>query len=371
MVRSIRCHRCCWFLWLVLHHLNNQHNNVTAFTFITIPRSRGTTTKIAQTRSMSKFVHQTQRFKIKRTSAPKATVSLSAAIIVTPTLSASQIYRIGGIAGIVGLVCQIGLTKIFQQFKFTKDNAGYAAHTVVALLFMIYLSICGTVGWFSAPYPNTAVNRLLVPNDQCRFLATIVTGLLLIWDIPTSIYVPKLRKIDVLIHHVVMTITSYTAATMLPMFYVFFYFGVSEISSIPLLVHDQLCILSSKTNVTNANDSLSPVNVIESRITTSESGYNKAKLWLIHARDRVQIIAAVSFTIIRAILFTYVTISKFIPDVVSILGNVKNAVLRTNPIQLVALRYALYASIGFTSLQLFWFLKMLKQIFQQEAKSKR
>ena len=287
-------------------------------------------------------------------------------------------YRLGGIAGMVGLLCQCGLTKIFQRYTLTKENAGYTAHTVVAFVFMTYVSIVGSIGWFcrtsttlvgsssasSSVFSSlTPFDRILLPNVHCQQMAAIVTGLLLVWDLPTSLCVRSLRKIDVLIHHIIMTITSYFAATIIPMYYVYFYFGVSEISSIPLLLYDQLCVWTN-TNATTSefNDGSDVVHEIDREQNST----------LIQWRDRIQMVAAITFTIIRAILFTYVTLRHFIPDTLSILSSVKTtASLMVRPQQIQALRFALYAVIGFTTLQLYWFSQMLQTIYNQTVTSSK
>ena len=300
------------------------------------------------------------------------TMPLSMTSTIVPTMlsnnNMNQIYRLGGMAGFIGLLFQFGLTKVFQRYTLTKDNAGYTAHTIVAFVFMTYVSIVGSIGWFSSSLSSISpIDRLLLPNANCQHLATIVTGLLLLWDLPTSMFIRSLRKIDVLIHHIIMTITSYFAATTIPMHYVFFYFGVSEISSIPLLLYDQLCVW------TNAN-----ATKLENGVVNNETGIGPTTNivppidCLSQWRDRLQIIAAISFTSIRAILFTYVTLRHFVPDTVSILARTKDsASLFVRPVQLKALRFALFASIGFTSLQLYWFLQMLQTIYKQATTSSK
>jgi hypothetical protein len=291
-------------------------------------------------------------------------------------------YRLGATIGMTGLLCQCVLTKIFQRYALTKENAGYTAHTVVAFVFMTYLSIVGSIGWFcggtgsSASFVSSSLfaslspfDRLLLPNVHCQHMATVVTGLLLLWDLPTSLVVRPLRKIDVLVHHAIMTITSYFAATIIPMHYVYFYFGVSEISSIPLLLYDQLCVWTNPNVTPPRSDGIDDSDVPSASTavgTITPNGDKNISDALIPWRDRIQIIAAISFTTIRAILFTYVTICHFIPDTLSVLSRSSASLSRMiQPMQLQALRFALYASIGFTALQLFWFSQMLHTIYRQ------
>jgi TLC domain len=263
--------------------------------------------------------------------------------------------RLGGMSAIVGLVSQWVFTRFFQ--KFDKDGAAFTSHSLVALIFMILLSVVGGIGWWNhGIFPSTPIDRLLVPNDQCRWLATIVTGMLTFWDLPTSLSIPRLRKPDVLAHHMIMSVTAFVAAVYLPMFYVFFYMGVSEISSIPLIIYDQLSVWTSNTN---SLSSTVPNNGNE----PDDGATEKPQSVLILTRTVFQVLAAVCFTMIRAVAFTYITLRHFIPDVLHVLAQSPS---RTPVV--TALRFALGASIGFTALQLYWFWLMVKTILGRSPK---
>jgi hypothetical protein len=259
-------------------------------------------------------------------------------------------------AGTIGILSQLLLTKVFQKFETTKDNAGYTAHTVVALIFVVLVSVVGTMGCWNMRHllHATPMDRLLIPYDQCRWLATIVTGLFTLWDIPTSICIPQLRKADVVVHHIVMTVTAYLAARYIPMYYVFFYLGTSEISSIPLLMYDQLCVWTAKGST-----------IVNDRPSSETKDTDDGKT--IQLRTAMQMIAALSFTLIRAILFTYVTLRHFIPDVLYVISSNPSVVVSTATssaaTMLTSLRFALFASLGFTALQLYWFSQMLSVMY--------
>jgi hypothetical protein len=196
---------------------------------------------------------------------------------------------------------------------------------------MMVVSAMGVMGWWCCSGGGgfiTASARLLEPVASARWLAAVVTGIFVFWDVPFSILIPDLRKPDVIIHHIAMTVVAAVAAYRLPMYYVFFYLGISEISSIPLLIYDQLSLLIQKLDIGNNDTNL--------------------EKW----RDRFQGVAGASFIWIRAILFTKVTMWNFVPDVLSIL-----------PAGGKALQFAMYACIGFTVLQLYWFSRILGFIF--------
>jgi hypothetical protein len=278
---------------------------------------------------------------------PHRSNRLAASLLTLPTCvgRTTDMARLGVLAAILGLVSQWGFTRIFQ--KFDKENASYTAHSLVALIFMILLSVIGSVGWWNGGgifSSSTPMDRLLVPNDQCRWLATIVTGMLTFWDLPTSLSIPRLRKPDVMAHHLLMSITAFVAAVFLPMYYVFFYLGVSEISSIPLIIYDQLCVVTE--NASAPKDG-----------ATFSAGKGQSSLILV--RTVFQILAALCFTLVRALGFTYVTVRHFIPDVLQVLPLLE---LQSPRGHVTALRFALGASIGFTALQLYWFALIVRTI---------
>jgi hypothetical protein len=232
------------------------------------------------------------------------------------------------------------------------QQAGYMAHSLIALLLMGTVSFMGIVGWWFRNHGTSAGHllhwtswtRLVVPNDSCRWMAAVLLGFLTLWDIPTSFYIGALRKPDVLIHHGVMAVTAATAAWIIPMSYVFFYFGIVELSSLPLIAYDQLCQWTAGTRTDDSR---------------TERAFEPTVDRLIQWRDRMQILTAVTFTWIRAILFPLVTFGQFLPDVAKVLSFPALAAPTTSLIPtataLRALRYAKWACIGFTILQLYWF----------------
>lgn len=275
-------------------------------------------------------------------------------------------------AGGMGLVAQLALTGLVRrimtrrqrqppQQQWRNDNknnnsnnatdlAGYTAHTLVALVFMMLVSGMGIVGyWIPTAAPSmvsvggsssSTGSRLLAQSDAARWLAAVVWGMLTLWDLPTSLILPSLRrKPDVIGHHIVMTLIAYTAAIQLPLHCVYFYLGVSELSSVPLLVYDQFDVLTKNNNNSWTNDA-------------------NLQRRLLQWRDFFQIAAAVSFTVVRALLFPVVTLFQFVPDVLRYQGP-------PNVVQL--LRWTVVASLGFTALQLYWFSKMVRVMRRNPA----
>ena len=56
----------------------------------------------------------------------------------------------------------------------------------------------------------------------------MVLGELVLWDLPCAIWVRKLRKPDMLLHHVGMAAVALNAMSYAPIFYGVFYLGLIE-----------------------------------------------------------------------------------------------------------------------------------------------
>lgn len=208
---------------------------------------------------------------------------------------------------------------------------------------MVLVSYIGIIGYYFDPTTVTATSstfcaasgRVLTPLEQSKWLGAVIAGMFVIWDIPTSLIIRKLRKPDVIIHHVVMAIVASVGASVIPMRYMLYYFGVAELSSIPLLVYDQLtynCEIVAKSQGEEGNDGDNAIAMMDQ--------------W----RDRAKIVAAVAFTLVRAFHFTKVTAMNFIPDVLSILPTTTTTVGMNR-----ILKSLIVASVGFALLQLYWF----------------
>lgn len=257
--------------------------------------------------------------------------------------------------------------------------AGNTAHSVIALLFMIVVSILGSKGWRESCSSNALLvsnhittNRaaativsplsiLLDPSsDSSRWLASVIFGMMLMWDIPTSLFIPKLRRqTDVLIHHAVMAATAGAAAVWLPMRYVFFYFGVAEISSIPLIVYNALAEWMTARREQQDLEG-------DDKMATSSAGLSATRRHnqrIGAVQTTAQILTVVSFTWIRVIVFPMVTFCQFLPDAwTAIQHNQRRAgpeVALLQPAQVFGLHFAAVASMGFTILQLFWFVNQI------------
>jgi hypothetical protein len=126
-------------------------------------------------------------------------------------------------------------------FKRSKDrtlreSAGYTAHHIIALAFMIIATVVGSAGLLvPGAIGTTAASRLLVNNGTVRWLAAVLLGELLIWDFPCALFIKQLRGAVIMAHHVGMVFVC-ALATLVPQAYGLFYLGACELSNIPLQV---------------------------------------------------------------------------------------------------------------------------------------
>ena len=138
-----------------------------------------------------------------------------------------------------------------------------------------------------------------------------------------------------------MAAVAWLGATQLPMHLIYFYLGAAELSSIPLVVHDQL--VRSWTSTTN---NINTKNTLASRLAQ----------WRI--RTALPVVTALSFTAVRAVWFPYVTLRHFLPSVHHVLTTATTASTTTVAVQ-NALRATAVAAVGFMLLQWYWFVTQI------------
>ena len=250
------------------------------------------------------------------------TVSLAATLPTVPSCAAKQVGKTILVSGAAGIIGQLGLYRLFRRFRIPQP--AFRAHSVVALSFVVLLSFYGSIGWWNLP-ATTAATRLIKTDASARWMGATVVGAMGLWDVPTTVRVKELRKPDVIIHHCMMTLVALVGALQLPTYYAYFYLGVCELSSIPLVLLE-LC---------------TPAPQQQEQLSTNR---------LAALQPILTVMTAVSFSIVRAYYFTKVTLRNFIPDIVAVWSGVAMSLGQRQ-----AIRFLLVASLGFTLLQLYWF----------------
>lgn len=231
----------------------------------------------------------------------------------------------------VGLGCLLAQCILYIFFRsngfslLPKSNTwsaapSYTAHQVIVFPLMVYLVWKGTIEWFFGNHTNdsTAQDRIV----QGSYFSDSVLGIMT-WDIPITILTPKLRNWPMIIHHVAMVVTAalslgvWSQGTRLFGYYAPFYFGLTEVSTLPLVVMDLM-----KTNNRVAPDWLGPL-------------------------------FAFLFLTVRALYFPYVSVASVLPD---IRQAARKGIYRSSLYSMAVL------NILFTLLQLYWGSLVVKEL---------
>lgn len=317
-----------------------------------------------------------------------------------PSISGTSKFaplKVSLIAGLIGAASQHVLFRYleFRRSRNSDDDDNnnnnedkkvlsiYTAHSTVAMVFMILVSIVGLIGWIppnsfagvaattTATLPG-ALHRIATPCNQAKWLSSVVCGMLLLWDLPTSFRVPKLRNNPIsLIHHFIMALLAFMGANFLPMKYAFYYFGITELSSIPLVIYDQLdfqcdAILAAQGENDEVADSnvivpAAQQNTIENKDQNQENESHHQLEILEINKGIMTIITAIAFTLVRVYSFSKMTLSHFIPDILkSGILQPENVLLK--PIQKHIVKFMGVSSVAFTALQLYWFSVMILSV---------
>mmetsp|Transcript_48779 Transcript_48779/g.110697 ORF Transcript_48779/g.110697 Transcript_48779/m.110697 type:complete len:275 (+) Transcript_48779:139-963(+) len=233
------------------------------------------------------------------------------------------------LSGGLAMLGQVVLTLLFRESKYkaVADTAALAAHQVVALVFMVLATAVGGMAWWGGAVvdPGDAAGRLLKPCGVARWLAAVLAGELVVWDIPVGLAIPQLRKPDSLLHHVGMAAVAY-CTVLFPTYYAVYYLGAIELSSIPLQLNDYCRLHRAAVEGPTRIPVLAALN-----------GPN-------------QLVTALAFLLVRLVSFSYVTIFLCMPDTA--------AVLRSDQAQqagaVLPLKILFFLLTGFEALQLYW-----------------
>ena len=152
----------------------------------------------------------------------------------------------------------------------------------------------------------------------------------------------------------IIALTALVGARYLPTHYGLYYMGVIELSSIPLTLYD-MC------------DRLSELAAKPAGAADAAPSVPPAKLAALRAlRDTSRTVAAVCFVLVRAFDFTRVTLTRFVPDALSVLALPTTAAGFVWPI-----RFMLASSVGFVGLQLYWFSLFVRVSLAEGQRQKR
>ena len=254
-----------------------------------------------------------------------------------PSISAAAIWPTAAASGAVAVAAQLGL---LAKFKSSKDPsvrsiAGLLAYRIIALAYTLVLTIVGGALWFNpARWPADAAAAMLVPDGTIRWIGAVLFGELILWDLPSTFWIKKLQKPDLIIHHVGLAIgPALVAMKFLPVFYYAWYIGLSESSSVLLALNEYFASLH--TAIEDVEGEESP------RLPAIAS-----------KRDGFQIAAAGMFVAVRVLGWGYAVYLLF-RDTLAVLPLAASLGVRS------FLKLQLFMASAFYGLQLFWFSKLV------------
>ena len=229
-----------------------------------------------------------------------------------------------------------------------KQCPGFTAHGIVALVLMVYLTYLGFQGWFFSPasyYPTTTEGILLDDFEPGLLVTKIAFGMQLFWDLPVSLLVHQLRDGLMLGHHIGFVIISgitmglFSSGVPVSPYYGCFFFGVIELSSIPLVIVD---LFHPKNKY------------------WYEYMNNSNNKWLETINEICRILFAVAFLLMRGLYFTRVGMTDVFPNFIEAATHWDEEKRKFIPVSAL---YAVSVLVSlFSALQLYWAIMVAKQV---------
>ena len=259
------------------------------------------------------------------------------------------------ITGACCAVVQVGAYLLLVTNFFGKGPwsimPSFTAHQIVVIPVLFYLSIQGLRDFNirevlgATATTTTAVERVTSPMHG--HFSEFVLGMMFFWDIPTGLCTPALREVPMILHHIGMFVTAAISMGILsngvPIFayYAPFYFGIVEISSIPLIIVD---IFHPKHKAWNMY-----------------LNSNERSGWIMKLNDTARPLFALLFILVRMVAFPYISIMGVLRDALHVTSlpleqrnNVPNL-----PLYIIA-----FLNVAFSCLQFYWGTLLIRQIIK-------
>lgn len=224
--------------------------------------------------------------------------------------------------GVGAGLSQLLLTGVFASPKLFPNGPwtslpAFTAHQVVCLPLMVYLTYNGFRHWLGYD-PSSYLDendRVLGPGttievdgtvvDEGQRMAQVALGMMIFWDVPAGFAFPSLRDTIMTLHHVGMLLVSgvmsgLTTSNGSPVgsYYSPFFFGVIELSSIPLTIVDVFHPKRKEYHAYLSND--------ESKFVSFWRTCN----------ELCRVAFAVLYLILRGLWFPYVALTQVVPDTI-------------------------------------------------------
>jgi len=240
--------------------------------------------------------------------------------------------------GLAMLASQCCLAAFFSFVTTTGPwhaQPGFTAHQLAYFPLVLYVTYVGGKAWLNST-ASTPAERILGEDAAGLYLSQLQLAVLLFWDIPTGLVVKPLRDPVMLCHHVGFALSAFAVTQTCNTYYALCFFGVVELSSIPLCFAD---VFHPRQEEYSAWLASAP---ITSKIN-----------------DAVRALFVLAYMAVRAFYFPYVVWGCYAPDMRTLL---QLPLAQRNQHGDGALWLPLLFGSAFSVLQLFWAQKLLKQL---------
>lgn len=256
-----------------------------------------------------------------------------------------------------GLTCMTAHIVLAVLFAFVLPKGPWTAlpnstaHQVVCLPLMIYLVYHGWIAWFSSEqdelYAEGMTGRIFGVSPRGADMSAVVWGMMILWDIPLSLFVPALQNTLMLGHHLGMCFVSgvsmgvFSGGHPIGSYYAAFFYGIVEISSIFLTIVDMFHP-KNKEWFEYVNQTTTPVGKMVQTVN-----------------ELSRVAFAVAFLVLRCGKFPYIMVTTCLADFWTA-ANVDDAERYGIPRWTLLLVFAL--CFAFTLLQLNWGVLVGRQV---------
>jgi hypothetical protein len=222
-----------------------------------------------------------------------------------------------------------------------KALPSFTAHQLMAFVGMLYMTALGLYVWFikfsreGAGYDHG--DRVYQVYDDGVYMGRIVFGIMLFWDIPTGLVSDGLGDRVMLAHHFGMMLVGGIAigglfhSEPVATYYAPFFFGVIELSSIPLAI----------------------VDVFHPKQKAWYEWHMQRTFWR-SVNDKARLAFGLLYIVMRIWYFPYVVLFHAAPDF-------WHALQTPDAQGKAALWFLLISSLAFTFLQLYWGRLVIRQ----------
>eukprot|EP00903_Cladosiphon_okamuranus_P006255 g6138.t1 len=138
---------------------------------------------------------------------------------------------------IIGLLAiQVFGREVFKRYGPFKDDAALFAHQLASMVCIAHCAFWGIYYWFAEA--GTIEDRLYGPTVGAVVIGQVNLAFQF-YDLVVSLFVVRLRKIEMVVHHGLATIMCYfLLRDCYVHYYAIFFLGISEVSSVPLVFVD-------------------------------------------------------------------------------------------------------------------------------------